>query len=175
MSKIFLTSDTHFSHSNIIKYCDRPFTSTEEMNEELVRRWNSVVGKDDIVYHLGDFMMGSKEDIRIMVARLNGRIKLVMGNHDRYKPAHYRELGFAEVYDRPIVVGNFWILSHAPIEGMVGKEIPFVNIYGHVHDDSRFMTFAPSGICVCVERWHYAPVDFQELQETYGNLFMMED
>ena len=171
MSKIFLTSDTHFNHGNIIKYCNRPYANVENMNEAMIESWNRFVGKDDIVYHLGDFAMGSKDEIERLVARLNGRIKLVKGNHDNYKPAVYRNLGFAEVYDKPIIIENFWILSHAPIEGMVGKNIPFCNIYGHVHDDARYTSFARSGICVCVERWGYVPVDFEFLKKEYQKKF----
>ena len=57
---IFFTSDHHFYHSNIIKYCQRPFHSVEEMNEEMIRRWNSVVGVDDTVYYLGDFSLAKR-------------------------------------------------------------------------------------------------------------------
>ena len=59
--KVFFTSDTHFNHANIIKFCERPFGSIEEMNEALIANWNRVVGKDDIVFHLGDFCFGGSE------------------------------------------------------------------------------------------------------------------
>jgi calcineurin-like phosphoesterase family protein len=58
MAKVFFTSDTHFNHANIISYCSRPFSSADEMNREIIARWNAVVGPEDTVYHLGDFAMG---------------------------------------------------------------------------------------------------------------------
>lgn len=82
---MFLTSDTHFGHTNIIKYCARPFASADEMDAELIRRWNSVVGVQDVVLHLGDFAFKSRADINAILAQLNGHIYLVMGNHDEPK------------------------------------------------------------------------------------------
>ena len=57
---VWVTSDTHFNHANIIKYCNRPFSSVEEMNETIIANWNKVVSEDDMVYHLGDFALGDK-------------------------------------------------------------------------------------------------------------------
>ena len=89
VGKIFFTSDTHFFHKNIIKYCNRPFGSVEEMNEALVANWNSVVGPDDHVYHLGDFCFGNVEKWNwcLEPGRLNGHIHLILG-----KKAIFHEL-----------------------------------------------------------------------------------
>jgi len=78
----FFTSDTHFYHENIIKYCSRPFSSVDEMNKAMIDNWNNVVGKNDIVWHLGDFCFGKKDNIMEIFPKLNGKINLVMGNHD---------------------------------------------------------------------------------------------
>lgn len=80
--KVFFTSDTHFNHTNIIQYCQRPFKSTDEMNEAMIDNWNSVVGEDDTVFHLGDFCLGGAEEWNKILNRLNGRIYLILGNHD---------------------------------------------------------------------------------------------
>ena len=82
MKGIWFTSDTHFSHANIIKYCHRPFASVEEMDEQLVSRWNAAVGPNDTVYHLGDFAVGDGKRFAKRVSRLNGRIKILPGSHD---------------------------------------------------------------------------------------------
>lgn len=80
---IHFTADTHFGHENVIAMDGRPFGSAEEMDEELVRRWNETVRKGDIVYHLGDFAMSGKPEYLSSIAeRLNGKIRLVFGNHD---------------------------------------------------------------------------------------------
>ena len=80
MNSIFFTSDTHFSHNQSFIYESRGFTSIDEMNEAIVERWNSIVNKEDIVYHLGDVLMGNY-DVSIL-KRLNGHINLIQGNHD---------------------------------------------------------------------------------------------
>jgi calcineurin-like phosphoesterase family protein len=80
---IFFTSDTHFSHANIIKYCNRPFADKHEMNEQLIANWNSTVKHDDLVYHLGDVAFCKLDQAKEILQRLNGRLILVLGNHDR--------------------------------------------------------------------------------------------
>ena len=80
--KVWFTADTHFGHRNILKYCCRPFFDVEEMNETLINNWNRVVGEDDVVFHLGDFSVGGAAEWTSLLDRLNGRIFLVLGNHD---------------------------------------------------------------------------------------------
>ena len=70
--RAFFTSDTHFYHANIINFCGRPFKNVEVMNETLIANWNSVVGADDIVFHLGDFCLGGSAEWTNILNRLNG-------------------------------------------------------------------------------------------------------
>lgn len=154
--RVWITSDTHFNHKNIIKYCNRPFVDVENMNKELIERWNNTVAKDDIVYHLGDFMLGSRSGLNTMVSKLNGRINIVLGNHDNLKYMDYINAGFNRVYDRPVLIQDYIILSHAP--KFTNLSTPYINIFGHVHDDPNIMTISPTGACVCCERWDYKPV-----------------
>jgi len=81
----WVTSDSHFRHANIIKYTNRPFDSVEEMDTEMVRAWNSVVEKGDIVYHLGDFTLNGKDYASKIFARLNGNIRILgyQWHHDK--------------------------------------------------------------------------------------------
>lgn len=158
---IWFTSDTHFGHANIIKYCNRPFSSVEEMNKTIIDNWNSVVGKDDIVWHLGDFSLGNKNNIEL-VKQLNGKINIVLGNHDTQHISKYYEVGFHRVYDRPTIIGNFFILSHAPLQWIKDDE-PYANIYGHVHNMEMYNTFTKNSCCVCTERWNYTPVKFKNI------------
>lgn len=98
-SDTFFTSDTHFYHTNILKYCNRPFKNTEEMNAILIEKWNAKVKKDDVIWHLGDFCFGGKDNIKEIFPKLNGKINLVLGNHDNYKVDFYYDLGFHRVYE----------------------------------------------------------------------------
>lgn len=79
---VFFTSDTHFNHANILNFCNRPFADVEEMNEELITRWNNVVGKNDTVFHLGDFCFGGAAEWTRLLDQLHGKIHLIVGNHD---------------------------------------------------------------------------------------------
>lgn len=164
--KVWIISDTHFNHTNIIKYCARPYGSTDEMNHDLIARWNKLVQPNDIVYHLGDFGMGGKDSIARWRRALNGKIKLIKGNHDDHSNQWYRDCGFDEVYDRPILVQGFYILSHAPLEFM-NDFIPFVNIYGHVHNDERWKPYSKHSFNACVEVNNYAPILFDDIREKF--------
>jgi len=80
----YFTSDTHFDHKNIIKYCNRPFQSIEEMNIAIVEKWNELVSSEDIVYHLGDFTFGDIRHFSKWANQLNGTIKILPGSHDHH-------------------------------------------------------------------------------------------
>ena len=159
----FFTSDTNFYHDNILKYCNRPFSSVDDMNEKLIKNWNSVVGENDIVWHLGDFCFGRKENVSEILPKLNGKINLVMGNHDRQKVKFYYDVGFNRVYDRQVLINGFYILSHIPLQ-FLNDNCPFFNIYGHVHDSPMYNTWSKCGCCVCIERHDYKPISWKEIQ-----------
>lgn len=130
MIDIWFTSDTHFGHKNIINFekTFRPFDTLEEMHEALITRWNSVVKPQDLIYHLGDFAFGT-ENIKI-AEKLNGRKRLVMGNHDDYRISNY-----AQYFER-IYGAKYWercILTHIPIyEGSLQHRW-YLNVHGHTH------------------------------------------
>lgn len=84
-NKIFFTGDLHFGHENVIKFDNRPFATVEEMDTELIRRWNNKVGKGDLVYVLGDMIWKTRnDDAPSLIKKLNGQIILIKGNHDRF-------------------------------------------------------------------------------------------
>lgn len=168
---VWFTSDTHFYHTNIIKYCNRPFNSVEEMNEKLIANWNSVVGKDSIVWHLGDFCLGpdQKKHIPELVSKLNGKINLVLGNHDHNSVKFYYDAGFNRVYDRKVIINDFVILTHAPLM-FLNDNTQFFQIFGHVHDSELYPTFSKTGCCICVERHNYKPISWKKIQEEYERL-----
>lgn len=80
--KVFLTSDTHFGHQNIITYCDRPFDSVDHMNSEIVETFNSILDDDSVLIHLGDLLMGDREAGLAVASEIRGRKFIIPGNHD---------------------------------------------------------------------------------------------
>jgi calcineurin-like phosphoesterase family protein len=128
---IFITSDTHFHHANIIGYCNRPFSSVEEMDEILVQRWNETVKPGDKVYHLGDVYM-KKRDGSIL-RRLNGTKVLVIGNHDVGKDKFLHEC-FSRIYAWRFLKEHKLLLTHVPIhESSVSPKVD-LNVHGHIHE-----------------------------------------
>jgi len=172
-NRIWLIADTHFGHSNIIKYENRPFQnpaflesgSTELMDSEIIRRWNNVVAKDDKVFHLGDVGIYSKEKLTDILSRLNGRKTLIIGNHDKGRsPQWWREAGFEEVSRYPIIIEDYVVLQHEP-PAYFNDATPFYFIYGHVHGTPLYRTVTRSAACVCVERWDYTPVELAKIRD----------
>ena len=157
---IFFIADTHFGDERILRYENRPFKNAEEMNGEIIRRWNSAVTEDDTVYHLGDVGDDS------LVKSLNGRKFLIKGNHDTAENERYRRAGFLEVYDLPVILEQFWILSHEPL--YVSKNMPYANIFGHVHANPIYKDSSGQSFCASVERISYAPVSFGEIKRAMG-------
>ena len=80
---IFFTADTHFGHRNILEYENRPYSCIEEMDEALICNWNRAIGPRDTVYHLGDVSAHKIDKTREILGRLNGKIYLIQGNHDK--------------------------------------------------------------------------------------------
>ncbi|MBQ8053163.1 MAG: metallophosphoesterase [Lachnospiraceae bacterium] len=163
-SRIFLIADTHFGDENIRLYEERPFPDTDTMDREIIRRWNSVVSDNDLVYHLGDFCSGGQARCRELLSQLKGRKFLVIGNHDTYlSPQEWRDLGFEECYNLPVILKDFFILSHAPL--YVCRSMPYANLYGHVHSHPSYRTVSSRSACVSVERIDYTPILLETLRE----------
>lgn len=152
--KIFVIADTHFGHKNIIDYCNRPFSSVEEMDATLIKNWNETVSNDDVIIHLGDLGLGKKEYIASIVSQLNGKKILILGNHDNWSEQTYRDMGFHTVSRFPILYADFYICSHAPIQ--MPQLTCYQNLYGHVHNDPKYVD-TPSAVCYSVERIGYRP------------------
>jgi len=175
MRDIWVISDTHFGHENILKFKDkdgqpvRDFESVEEMNETMVDRWNSVVKQGDKVYHLGDVFFGSKDNFKTLWPRLNGHKRLIVGNHDDIK---FLSSGgfFGKVQMWRIFSEHKLIMSHVPLrqdqfrdnEWTRGEDPDgFINVHGHIHQNP-----SPEGPykCVCVEQTNYTPVNIEDLR-----------
>lgn len=177
---IFFTSDTHFNHANIIKFCGRPFNSVEEMNDELIRRWNEKVGPDDIVFHLGDFAWGGSEIWNSILSRLNGHIHLIVGNHDEKNlRQNYAKYFDSVTYQKHIYVENVSIyLNHYPFLAFGGaykEKDACWELFGHVHssrtnthkgkDEVRLKHLFPTQYDVGVDNNNFEPISFREIKE----------
>lgn len=165
--KTFFTSDTHFSHSRIIEYCDRPFRDALEMDTVMIERWNRAVSADDIVYHLGDFAFGRFDNIVAALEQLAGNIILIRGNHDRSVGAMKRA-GFVDVTKSLSLEldGVKLFLSHKPLidAPYLKEQIDAADIHlcGHVH--TRWKRHGKT-INVGVDQWDFTPRTLDELLE----------
>jgi calcineurin-like phosphoesterase family protein len=172
MPAIFLVSDTHFGHTGVCKFTRndgvtklRPWDNADEMDEEMIKRWNETVRPNDKVYHLGDVVINRKA--LKTLHRLNGDKVLIRGNHDIFRDDEYR-LFFREL--RAYHVMNGMILSHIPIHteslGRFGT-----NIHGHLHANRVMIQkhakatpeIDPRYHCVCVEQTDFRPILFEDV------------
>lgn len=184
MSKLFFTADQHFFHQNIIRYCDRPFDSVDQMHDVIIERHNSVVAPNDEVYFLGDVCMDVRRpknlpcearDVMQLLDRMNGRKHLIIGNHDP-KPlikldlwqsvGHYKEIKRN---------GQKIVLMHYPIESWNGRAKGAIHLHGHSHgtlkSNDRYVDHHPAhGLRadVGVDCWDFYPV---ELDSVFKKLF----
>lgn len=182
---IYIVSDTHFFHRNIIEYCDRPYDNIEIMNEDIVNKWNSIVKEDDIVFHLGDVGFGLVEQLQPIVHRLNGHKILLRGNHDMNRGTiSWTNIGFEFVYKKGIIslqdfnelimemygqkFVNFsdWedneiLFSHSPKQ----CDDSALNIHGHMHnvplDPNTYNLM--NHICTSIEMIDYKPISLDEV------------
>jgi calcineurin-like phosphoesterase family protein len=174
---VFFTSDTHFGHTSILRHCNRPFGDIEEMNQALVENWNRVVGKNDLVFHLGDFAFGGAEMWNRFLDQLNGRIVLVVGNHDIYHLRaemleRFEQVAF-ELYvvidNQPIFLNHHPFLSYGDSHGKVWQ------LFGHVHtrgngqgkekDKQRLPLLMATQYDVGVDNNNYIPVSFYQIRD----------
>jgi calcineurin-like phosphoesterase family protein len=187
---IFLTSDQHFLHVNILRYSERAFSTVEEMGEAFVKNFNEVVSGDDITYHIGDFSL-KEEAVPRYLPRLNGTHILILGNHDLPHPTHrshrkkngttkqhsieeatkrYIDYGFKEVH-LSLELDEF-LLHHMPYQ-LVDRHDKFdvwrptrtdkVLLHGHVHNSFRYKA-NPQQYNVGVDVNGYAPISIDAIR-----------
>lgn len=171
--KTFFTSDTHFFHSNIIKYCLRPFAHATDMNEQLIANWNNVVAPDDVVYHLGDFAFGDANGVDRVMRRLNFKhFHFVKGNHDNPFCDWYHS-NKDDTYLAPKVSlhpshlevkieGNKFTLCHYAMRTWNESHRGALHLYGHSHgtlpDDPNSKSFD-----VGVDCHNFAPISLERV------------
>jgi len=161
--KTYFIADTHFGDESIIRYENRPFKNASEMDEYITNKWNDTVSPEDNVFILGDFSVYTdKAKLKQILDALNGNKILVMGNHDRDFDANiWRACGFKECSPWPIVFNEYFILSHEPL--YINSNMPYANIFGHVHGNPAYKDASKQSVCVSAERINYTPISFEEL------------
>ncbi len=183
----FFTSDSHFWHSNIIQYCNRPFDTVEQMNEMLIKYWNDTVGPEDTVYVLGDFSLAHRP-VETILPRLNGIKHLIAGNHDHCHPLHYKkkeekgermrklylDSGFKTIKleDTIEIAGQLVKMHHMPYRHDHTKDERYANwrpkdeggwlLHGHVHE---LWLKKDKQINVGVDVWDFRPVPITEIEK----------
>lgn len=164
---IYVWSDTHFGHANIIKYCNRPFTSVEEMDATMIKNHNDTVNNDDLIIFNGDFSFYKKDDAGIF-AQLKGRKILVKGNHD-YKVT--KSLAWEAIHDiyEFIHEGQKFVMCHYPMFSWNKKFHGSIHLYGHVHNIAQDQLNMPNAHNICVEYQDYCPKNVDEFRTNVFN------
>jgi len=167
--KLYL-ADTHFGHVNIVNLCNRPFSSVGEMDDYMVRQWNEALAPSDLVYHLGDFAYrADPERIRAIFGRLNGRKKLILGNHDLDKKGRPLKWLLDLAWDgepTPMIEtndnGELVVLCHYPLRSWRGSARGSWHFYGHCHGNTPGIGRSRD-VGVDVSDVAFTPRTFQEL------------
>ena len=183
MRKTFFTGDLHFGHKNVLTFDNRPFATVDEMDAELIRRWNNKVGKGDLVYVLGDLIWKSRNnDAPALIKSLNGQIILIKGNHDRFLHNSKAKAALAGIKDYDDICVTLEdgtqrrvILSHYFIPMYIGHRYNAIHLHAHSHfsDEADFeIDFAEQlNRTGCKNEiynvgcmyWNYEPVTLDEI------------
>ena len=173
--KIWVTSDSHFGHDREFIWKPRGFQSVDEMNEAIVNRWNSVVDKDDIVYHLGDVLLGDVEKNISFLKRLNGKIIIIAGNHDTDSRIDlYTKEGYKVLWAQKLKYqGYSFFLTHFPsLTSNLQKESLkqcTCNLFGHTHQTTNFYQDIPFMYHVGMDSHNCYPVLLDNIIEEMQN------
>lgn len=164
--EVFFTADTHFGHTNIIEFCNRPFATVEDMNERLIENWNIFIKNKDIVYHLGDFAWRKPHEV---IDRLNGQIHLILGNHDYGRLNLEMKAKFRSVSDIKIcrTVEPHIMLSHYAMRSWYRAQHGVGHLFGHSHGK-----LPPHGksFDIGVDCWNYSPVPYDMVRDKMETL-----
>ena len=177
----FFIADNHFNHLNIIEYCARPFKSVEEMDKEMIERWNSVVGPSDTVYHGGDFCFldineegesNAQKHLKTVsryLSPLNGKKILIKGNHDPNSRSGLIQAGFESVFTS-LQIGEIF-MTHKPSLNLANE---CFNVHGHIHNiplrsSQKYPVKDVSKyFCISAEAIDYYPISYEQLMDIMG-------
>lgn len=188
--KIWFTSDLHFEHKNILKFCNRPYETIKDMNIDLINRWNSVVGDDDIAFILGDVMwFDSRTECKKTLEKLRGKeIHIIPGNHDTIKSFEYLSDRFI-IHDSCVTCYittatgiNELFLCHFPMATWPHWENNTIHLFGHIHsgplssnavDNPGDDLILKDGKCydVGADNNNYTPIEIRDIYSKLNKIF----
>ena len=171
--RTWVISDTHFCHRNIIKYCNRPFETVEQMNLYLIEQWNKTVSESDEVLCLGDFCLAGARRVEQIGQQLKGRKILILGNHDGASMDTYHYADFRKISSYPIYKDGI-LFSHYPI-----ADTPVPNVHGHIHDKNlreirgvnKPMKMYFNASVDVLPNWR--PINLEEIKAHFQNLNLL--
>lgn len=168
---IYFSSDFHFGHHNILRYCNRPFKNTEEMGQVIVDNWNKLVQPTDIGIILGDVAFG-RQSLEL-VKKLNGSKWLIRGNHDRgFSDTAFKAVGFEVIIEKPYTfdlsssLGFSFHCMHAPLPG--NYQADSINLCGHIHNA---WTARYGCLNVGVDQWDFSPLSIIQVAVEYEKAY----
>lgn len=179
-SKVWFTSDTHFGHENIMRFSNRPFETVEDMNQTIIDNWNSKVGHDDYVFHLGDFAFANMGYWKKVLSQLNGHKILVKGNHDEKPLKGWDKFDEFELITYQLKInieGRQIYLNHFPFNCYAGSyrgDNAIWQLYGHIHsthngcngkDFIRLNALFPYQYDIGTDNNDFYPINYNEIKE----------
>lgn len=167
LDDFFITSDTWFGRKNILEIAKRSkFKSVEEMNSKLIENWNKKVGKNDIVFHLGNFAWDPLTAKQV-APLLNGQIYFILGNDDKPVLHIHQEYDHINVLDNQIIIlpHNDVVLSHYPLRMWAGQDTGTMHIHGHAIYSLPTDLINENRVNVCSDYWNYAPIKLSTIKE----------
>ena len=169
MSNIFFVSDTHFCHAKSITFGNRPFKDVTEMNDGLIDRWNSVVSPRDTIYHLGDFGFNNLDDLRKIRYRLNGKIHMILGNHDYKNKLDRCGAWFSSmsVMKEININKQHIVLCHYSMRVWNRSHYNSQHLFGHSHGKLQGQG---KSMDIGVDCWNWTPISFEQVQEKMNTL-----
>lgn len=173
---IWISSDLHLFHENVLKFKDRDdkpirpeFENVEQMNEFILEQHNSRIKPGDIWYNLGDVVMGRPEDFPKLWARFHGRKRLIVGNHDDIKwlasGGFFQKITMWRIFKEHGVIFSHVPLHESSLRAEQNNGVPMLNVHGHIHEKNP-----PKGpyVNVSVEKTNYAPIHIDDLKNLWN-------
>ena len=161
MGKYWFSADEHYGHSNIIKYCNRPFSSAEEMNATMIENHNKLVGGGDCTVHVGDFSFCDERKTLDIIAQLNGSHIFIRGSHDGWLKGQHQYSKSKQIWTKK-VHGQMICCCHYAMRVWPQSHYGSWHLYGHSHGLLKGQH--GKSMDVGVDCWGFRPLSFNEVK-----------